>query len=78
MDELFEIGKNYVFYFYYGKTMGFQHIGGRIVSYNHPLVKIETKGLFRIINCTSSSFIEAIARSQTEELEALVLEKDSG
>ena len=76
VDELFEIGKNYVFYFYYGTKMGFQPVDGKVVSYDHPLVKIETKGLFRIINCTSSAFIEAIARSQSEELEELVLEKD--
>lgn len=77
MDELFEIGKDYVFYFYYGNKAGFQQIGGQVVSYEHPLVKIETAGLFRVINCASSSFIEAVSRSQSEELEELVLEKDS-
>ena len=77
MDELFEIGKTYVFYFYYGEKIGFQHVTGTVISYDPPLVKIETKGLFRIINCVSSSFIEAIARSQSEELEELSLEKDS-
>jgi hypothetical protein len=77
MDELFEIGKDYVFYFYYGNKTGFQHIGGQIVSYEHPLVKIETAGLLRVINCASSSFIEAVSRNQNEELEELGLEKDS-
>ena len=77
MDELFEIGKNYVFYFYYGNKMGFQHLGGQVVSYDHPLVKVETKGLLRIINCASDSFIEAISRNQKEALEELELEKDS-
>lgn len=76
MDELFETGKNYVFYFYYGNKVGFQHLGGQVVFYDHPLVKIETKGLFRIINCASNSFIEAVSRNQSEALEELVLEKD--
>jgi hypothetical protein len=78
VDELFEIGKKYVFYFYYGNKLGFQHLGGKVVSYDHPLVKVETKGLLRIINCASSSFVEAISRNQSEELEELVLEKDRG
>ena len=77
MDELFEIGKNYVFYFYYGNKMGFQHLSGQVVSYDHPLVKVETKGLFRVINCASNSFIEAISKNQKEELEELELENDS-
>jgi hypothetical protein len=77
VDELFEIGKNYVFYFYHGNKMGFQHLDCQVVSYDHPLVKVETKGLFRIINCASSSFIEAISRNHREELEELELEKDS-
>lgn len=77
MDEMFEIGKSYVFYFYYGNKVGSQQIGGQVVSYDHPFVKVETKGLFRIINCSSSFFIEAISRNQGEELEELVLEKDS-
>ena len=77
LAELFEIGKHYVFYFYYGNKAGFQHMGGQVVSYEHPLVKIETAGLMRVINCASSSFIEAVSRIQSEELEELVLEKDS-
>lgn len=77
MDELFEIGENYVFYFYYGNNMGFQQIGGRVVSYDPPLVKIETSGLIRIINCSSNFFVEAITRNQGEEPEELKLEKDS-
>jgi hypothetical protein len=77
MDDLFEIGKNYVFYFYYGNKMGFQHMGGKVVSYDHPLVKVETKGLIRVINCASNAFIEAISRNQKEELAELELEKDS-
>ena len=54
MDEMFEIGKSYIFYFYYGNKVGSQQIGGQVVSYDHPFVKVETKGLFRIINCSSS------------------------
>jgi hypothetical protein len=76
MDAIFEIGKTYVFYFYYGGKMGFQQTGGQVVSYDHPLVKVETKGLFRIINCSSSFFVEAIARNPGEEPEELVLERD--
>lgn len=77
MENLFEIGKYYVFYFYYGNKMGFQHLGGQVVSYDHPLVKVETKGLFRIINCASNAFIEAVSRNQSEALEEVVLEMDS-
>ena len=77
MDELFETGENYIFYFYYGDKQGFQHIGGRVLSYEHPFVRIETQGLIRIINCSSNYFIEAIARNPGEELEELVLERDS-
>lgn len=77
MDEMFETGKNYVFYFYYGDKVGFQHLSGKIVSYDHPLVKVETQGLLRIINCASGPFIEAISRNQNEKLEELVLERDS-
>ena len=76
VDELFEIGQNYIFYFYYGNKLGFQHLGGTVVSYDHPLVRVETNGLLRIINCASSSFIEAISRNQSEEMEELVLERD--
>ena len=76
MDEMFEIGESYIFYFYYGRKLGFQQIKGQVVSYEHPFVKIETKGLFRIINCSSNFFIEAISRNPGEELEDLVLERD--
>ena len=77
MGELFKIGQNYIFYFYYGDKMGFQQISGRVVSFEHPFVKIETKGLIRIMNCSSGYFIEAIARSQSAELEELELDRDS-
>lgn len=78
MAEMFEIGKNYIFYFYYGDKTDLQQIGGQVVSYDHPFVKVETKGLFRIINCSSNYFIEAISRNQSKEPEEeLVLERDS-
>ena len=77
MEQFFEIGESYIFYFYYGNKIGFQQIGGQVISYEHPFVKIETKGLFRIINCSSNYFIEAISRNQSDEMEELVLEKDS-
>ena len=77
MDEMFEIGKNYVFYFCYGGNAGYQQTDGQVVSYDHPLVKVETQGLLRTINCLSSFFIEAISRIQGEALEELILEKDS-
>lgn len=77
MDELFEIGENYIFYFYYGDKAGSQQLGGQVVSYDPPLVKIETSGLIRIINCSSNFFIEAISRNQGEELKELILEKDT-
>jgi hypothetical protein len=76
MADLFEKGRSYIFYFYYGNKMGFKQISGQVVSYEHPFVKIDTKGLIRIINCSSSFFVEAISRTQTEEIEELVLEKD--
>ena len=76
MDAMFEIGKTYVFYFNYGGKVGFQQTSGQVVSYDHPLVKVETKGLFRIINCSSSFFVEAIIRNPVEEPEELVLEKE--
>ena len=77
MGEMFEIGESYIFYFYYGNNMGIRQIGGQVVSYDHPFVKVETKGLLRVINCSSNFFIEAISRAQGEELEELKLEKDS-
>ena len=75
MTDLFGEGESYIFYFYYGDIMGFQQIGGKVLSYEHPLVKIETKGLIRIINCASDFFVEAISRCQVEEIEDLELEK---
>lgn len=77
MHDLFEIGRNYIFYSYFGNSMGFQQISGKVISFDHPIVKIETKGLIRIINCSSAYFVEAIVRSQSEELDDLVLERDS-
>ena len=76
MGEIFEIGKNYVFYFYYGGKVGFQQTGGKVVAYDHPLVKVETQGLLRTINCLSSFFIEAISRNPSGELADLVFEKE--
>jgi len=67
----------YIFYFYYDNKMDFQQISGRVVSYEYPFVKIETKGLIRIINCSSNFFIDAISRNQYDEIKELVLEKDS-
>ena len=74
---MFEIGENYIFYFYYGPKVGFQQIQGQVVSYEHPFVRIETRGLIRVINCSSNFFVEAISRNQGEELQELVLERDS-
>ena len=76
MADFFEAGQNYIFYFYYENHMGFQQITGRVVSYEHPIVRVETNGLIRIINCSSNFFIEAIKRNPGEELEALELEKE--
>jgi hypothetical protein len=79
MGELFEVGATYVFYFYYGNNGGFQQMSGKVAAYEHPFVKIETQGLFHIINCSSSFFIEAILRKpqQVEELGDLMLERES-
>ena len=74
MTEFFEQGHSYIFYFYYGNRMGFQQISGQVVSYKHPIVKIETKGLIRIINCASNYFVEAISRHQSEETGELGIE----
>jgi hypothetical protein len=76
MADMFEKGKSYSFYFYYGDNTGFKQFSGQVVSYEHPFVKVDTKGLIRIINCSSSFSIEAISRPQSEEMEELVLEKD--
>jgi hypothetical protein len=77
MADMFENERNYIFYFYYGEKMGFKQISGQVVSYEHPFVKIDTDGLTRIINCSSSFFIEAISRNRIEEVDTLVLERDS-
>ena len=65
MAELFEKGKTYTFYF--SGEMGKSNLTGQIIAYDPPLVKIETEGLIRIINCTSASFIEAVTRREEEE-----------
>jgi len=67
MAALFDEGKIYTFYF----TRGSEEfsITGEVLSYEHPLVKIETEGLVRVINCTSSYFVEAVARREDEETE---------
>ena len=77
MADLFEKGQSYIFYLCYGNKMNIQEISGQVVSYEHPLVKIETNGLTRIINCSSSFFIEAISRHQGDEIEELVLDQAS-
>jgi hypothetical protein len=63
--ELFEKGKSYTFYF--SGEYGGQQVTGRVVSYEHPLVRMETEGLIRIINCASAHFIEAVTRREQEE-----------
>ena len=65
MAPLFEKGKTYTFYF--GQEHGHTNITGQIISYESPLVKIETEGLTRIINCSSAYFLEAVARLEGEE-----------
>ena len=65
MAELFDEGKTYTFYFTRGRE-DFS-ITGEVLSYEHPLVKIETEGLVRVINCTSSYFVEAVVRREGEE-----------
>ena len=59
MAPLFESGKTYTFYF--SQEHGDTSITGLVVSYESPLVKIETEGLTRIINCSSAYFVEAVA-----------------
>ena len=73
MTDLFEIGRTYVFYF--GGRREENTFSGRVVSYEHPLVKVETKGLIRIINCSSDLFLEAISRLEGEEPEDLTLDE---
>ena len=65
MAPLFETGKTYTFYF--GGEHGDTNITGQIISYEYPLVKVETEGLTRIINCSSAYFVEAVARLEGEE-----------
>ena len=79
MAEIFEQGKTYIFYLYYGGKIEQQHFSGQVISYEHPLVKVKTKGLIRIVNCSSNAFIEAIARLHVEEIDEsdLALESES-
>ena len=67
MAPLFESGKIYTFYF--SQEHGDTSITGQVVSYESPLVKIETEGLTRIINCSSAYFVEAVAKRDDEESE---------
>jgi hypothetical protein len=64
MEELFEKGRSYTFYF--GGERAEQPISGQVLSYDPPLVKVETEGLIRIINCSSTYFLEAVARREDE------------
>ena len=66
MASLFETGKTYTFYF--GQGHDEASITGEVVSYESPLVKIETDGLTRIINCSSADFVEAVARREDESI----------
>ena len=67
MAPLFESGKTYTFYF--SQEHGDSSITGQVVFYESPLVKIETEGLTRIINCSSAYFVEAVARREGEDIE---------
>jgi hypothetical protein len=67
MASLFEEGNTYTFYF--SREHEDVNITGQVISYEPPLVKIETDGLTRIINCSSSYFVEAVARRDDEETE---------
>ena len=67
MAPLFESGKTYTFYF--SQEHGDTSITGLVVSYESPLVKIETEGLTRVINCSSAYFVEAVAKKEDEDLE---------
>jgi hypothetical protein len=73
MTDLFEVGRTYVFYF--GGRREDNPFSAQVVSYEHPLVKVETKGLIRIINCASDQFLEAISRLEGEEPEDVALEE---
>ena len=67
MAALFEEGRTYTFFF----TRGGEDfsITGEVLSYEAPLVKIETEGLVRVINCSSAYFVEAVARREEEDTE---------
>ena len=67
MAPQFESGKIYTFYF--SQEHGDTSITGQVVSYESPLVKIETEGLTRIINCSSAYFVEAVAKREDEDPE---------
>jgi hypothetical protein len=67
MAALFEEGRTYTFYF--TREHGDFSITGEVLSYESPLVKIETEGLVRVINCSSSYFVEAVARREDEDME---------
>jgi hypothetical protein len=73
MAPLFESGKTYTFYF--SQEHGDTSITGQVVSYESPLVKIETEGLTRIINCASAYFVEAVAKREEEDLEGAASEE---
>ena len=66
MSELFEVGKTYTFYF--SSDQGIRQITGLVVGYETPLAKVETGGLTRVINCTSSLFLEAVRRRDDEPI----------
>ena len=65
MAELFDKGKTYTFFF--SREHGETTVTGQVVSFESPLVKIETEGLIRLINCSSAYFVEAIARREDEK-----------
>lgn len=64
MSGLFEVGKTYTFYF--SSDQGLRQITGQVVGFETPLVKVETEGLTRVINCASSLFLEAVRRRDDE------------
>jgi hypothetical protein len=64
VSELFEVGKSYTFYF--SSDQGIRQVTGLVVGYETPLAKVETGGLTRVINCTSSLFVEAVRRRDDE------------
>jgi len=68
MSELFEVGKLYTFYFTTDQET--RQVTGKVISYEHPLAKVETEGLMRVINCTSSHFLEAVRRREDEAIPA--------